>query len=160
MQGGSRAWRGVRAAGHGLFYATMGGVFLVLLVIGLITFADRDLPTYWGAFTETSTTCDPPGPRSTCLSKGTWVSDDGSIVKDDINLDGSVGQGETVRAAYHPGGFMGDDVNNIVHVGIWAHAGLWMPWVMLAGFGAITWTQYRDWGRAAAYTPRHRAGGS
>ena len=145
MQGGSRAWKGVRAAGHGLFYATMGGVFLVLLVIGLITFAARDLPTYWGPFTE---------------SKGTWVSDDGSIVKDDINLDGSVGQGETVRAAYHPGGLMGDDVNNIVHAGVWAHAGLWMPWVGLAGLGAIAWTQYRDWARAAAYTPRHRAGGS
>jgi hypothetical protein len=125
-------WARLRRTGHVPFYVTMGAICAVVLAIGLTTFADRDRPTYWGTFSETSTTCGPSAPRRACIITGRWVSDDGTMVKVDITLDGSVGQVQSVRAAYRPGGPMGDDVSDVVHAGIWANGGLRMPWVRLA----------------------------
>lgn len=156
-----RIWDGLRATGHALFYVIMASVCAGLVVIGVIELVGRDRPMHWGTFSETSTVCDPPSPRgSACTYTGTWVSDDGSIVKTDITLDGAIEPGQSVRASYQPGGPMGDDVNNIVHTAFWSKAGLWVPWVAAASFAAITWYQHRRWRREArghTYRGRHCA---
>ena len=156
-----RIWDGVRATGHALFYVIMASVCAVFVVIGVIELVGRDRPTHWGTFSETSTVCDLPSPRgSTCTYTGTWVSDDGSIVKTDITLDGSVDPGQSVRASYQPGGPMGDDVNNIVHTALWSKVGLWFPWAAAVSFATITWYQHRRWrreSRGRRYRGRHSA---
>lgn len=139
-----RVWGALRATGHAAFYLVMVVVVIVFIVIGVVQVLDRDQPTYWGTFTEKSTTCD-PGPRGPCTQTGTWVSDDGSIVKVGIILDGSVEQGRSVRASYRPGGLMGDDENNIVHTAFWSKAGLWFPWVAAVLTGALLWDRHRHW---------------
>jgi hypothetical protein len=152
-------WRGLQVAGHALFYLVMGLCLLAVLVLGVANLADRDRPKYWGTFTEQSTSCD-PGPRGGCTATGIWTSDDGRIVRRDVLLDGSVEPGRSVRASYQPGGAFGDDTNNIVHTAMWSNAGLWMPWLFLATFGAVTWRQRRKWVRDAQgrrYVGRHTA---
>jgi hypothetical protein len=150
-------WNGLRATGHALLYATMGGVCVAFIVMGVIAVAGRDRPVYWGTFTETSTACE-PGPRGSCTNSGRWVSDDGTIVKDGVTLDGFVERGRSVRASYQPGGPMGDDENDIVHTGSWSKAGLWFPWVAAAVSAAAIWYQHRRWHRDAPdrqYQGRH-----
>ena len=154
-----RVWGAVRATGHATFYLIMGAVFVVFIVIGVAEVLDRDRPTYWGTFTEKSTTCD-PGPRGGGTQTGIWVSDDGTIVKVGIILDGSVEPGRSVRASYQPGGLMGDDENNIVHTAFWSKAGLWFPWVAAALTGAFMWDRHRRWrhdARGRRYVGRHSA---
>jgi len=138
-------WSGLRATGHALFYASMAGACVAFVVLGVINVAGRDRPVYWGTFTETSTRCD-PGPRL-CTNSGRWVSDDGTIVKDDVTLDGFVERGRSVRASYQPGGPLRDGENNIVHTGFWSRAGLWFPWVAAAVSASAIWYQYRRWHR-------------
>lgn len=141
-------WNGLRATGHALFYATMGGVCVAFIVMGVHAVAGRDRPVYWGTFTETSTACD-PGPRGPCTNSGRWVSDDGTIVKDGVTLDGFVEPGRSVPASYQPGGPMGDDENNIVHTASWSRAGRWFPWGAAAVSAAAIWYQHRRWHRDA-----------
>lgn len=153
------AWGGLRIAGRATFYVIMTICFVAFVVMGVISWTGRDRPIYWGTFTEVSTTCD-WGPRGTCTSTGRWVSDDGTIVKDGITLDGSTDRGEKVRASYQPGGPMGDDVNYIVHTEGWTGAGLWFPWAAAALMVVLTWTQRHRWrgaGRGRGYFGRHAA---
>jgi hypothetical protein len=140
-------WNRLRATGHALFYASMAGVCIALIVMGVIAVAGRDRPVYWGTFTETSTTCSDL--RGACTKSGRWVSDDGTIVKDRVTLDGFVEQGHSVRASYQPGGPMGDDENDIVRTASWSRAGLWFPWVAAAVSAAAIWYQHRRWQRDA-----------
>lgn len=137
-------WNGLRATSHALSYAIMGAVCIAFIVMGVISVLGHDRPTYWGTFTEKSTTCD-PGPRGSCTNTGRWVSDDRRIVKDGITLDGFVEKGQSVRASYQPGGLMGDDENNIVHTAFWSDAGLWFPWFAAALSAAAIWYQQRRW---------------
>ena len=146
MSTGSRVWSGFRATGHAIFYLVMAGVCVAFIVMGVISVVGRDRATYWGTFTETSTTCD-PGPRGSCTNTGRWVSDDGTIVKDGVTLDGFVERGGTIRASYQPGGPMGDDENNIVHTAFWSGSGLWFPWVAATLSAAAIWYQRRRWHR-------------
>jgi len=135
----------------------MAIVCVAFVVMGVIGVVGRDRPVYWGTFTESSTTCD-PGPRGACTIIGRWVSDDGTITRDPISLDGSVEPGRSVRASYQPGGPMGDDVNAIVHTAAWSCAGLWFPWVAAALCVGVIWVQRRRWRRdteARRYWPRH-----
>ncbi|WP_418063192.1 hypothetical protein [Pimelobacter simplex] len=67
------------------------------------------------------------------------VSEDGSIVKADIELDGTVEPGRSVRATYQPGGGRGDDAYDIVHTAPWANAGLWMPFVLAVAVAVGAW---------------------
>ena len=117
----------MRATGHALYYAFMGTVCAAFIVMGVIAVFDRDRPVFHGTFTERSTTCD-SGPRGSCTSTGRWVSDDRTITKNHVELDGDVDHGGSVRATYQPGGLLGDDENNIVHTGPWSSARLWFPW--------------------------------
>lgn len=148
-----RVWNGLRATGHALFYGIVGAVCIAFVVMGVIAAVGHDRPTHWGTFTEESTTCV-PGPRGSCTHTGSWVSDDKTIVKDGITLDGSVEKGRSVRASYQPGGPMGDDENNIVHTAAWTGAGLWFPWVAAVLSVAAIWYQYRRWSNDA--TDRRR----
>ena len=133
-------WNRLRATGHALFYASMAGVCIAFIVIGVIAVAGRDRPVYWGTFTETSTTCS--GPRRACTNTGRWVSNDATIVKDRVTLDGFVERGRSVRANYQPGGPIGDE-NDIVHTASCSRAGLWLPWVASAVSAAAIWYQHR-----------------
>lgn len=116
----------------------LGLCALVLVAVGAVEVHDRNLPRFWGTFTETSTVCD-SSPRRGCTVTGTWVSEDGSIEKADVELDGTVEPGRSVRAVYQPGGGRGDDVDNIVHTAAWANAGLWLPFVLAAGSAVGAW---------------------
>lgn len=144
-----RVWSGLRATGHGLFYGIMGAVCIAFIVMGVIAVLDRGRPVHWGTFTEESTVCD-SAPRGSCTHTGRWVSDDKTIVKNDIILDGVVEEGQSVRASYQPGGPMGDDENNIVHTPFWTDADLWFPWVAAAGSAAAVWYYHRRWRNDAA----------
>jgi hypothetical protein len=156
MASGGAVRNRLRATGHALFYASMAGVCIAFIVIGVIAVAGRDRPVYWGTFTETATTCS--GLRGACTNTGRWVSNDGTIVKDRVTLDGFVERGRSVRASYQPGSPIGDDENDIVHAAPWSRAGLWLPWVAAAVSLAAIWYQHRRWHRRAAdrhYQERH-----
>ena len=141
-------WNRLRATGHALFYASMAGVCIAFIVIGVIGVASRDRPVYWGTFTEMSTTCS--GLRGACTNTGRWVSNDGTIVKDSVTLDGFVERGRSVRASYQPGSPIEADGSEIVHTASWSRAGLWLPWVAAAVSLAAIWYQHRRWHCEAA----------
>ena len=149
-------WDRLRAAGHALFYAITAGACIAFIMIGIIQFLGRDRPVYWGTFTETSTTCS--GLHGECTNSGRWVSDDGTMVKHGVTLDGFVERGRSVRASYQPDGPMGNDGNDVVHTASWSRAGLWIPWVAAAVSAAAIWYQRRRWHRDAMvreYQGRH-----
>ena len=134
----------MRRLGHGVFFAVMGVCFLVFIAIGVAEARDAAAgePALWGTFVEQ--VCEPK-PRGGCSSIGTWTSDDGSVIKTGVRLDGSVGDDGAVRAQFQAGGWMSDEENNIVHATEWASAGLWFPWVGAAGV-AVTVAYYaRRW---------------
>lgn len=134
-----------RRLGHGIFYAVMAVVFVVsvgLGVAGVKDMADQQ-PVLWGTFTEEDCLPNIHG----CRSIGRWVSDDGTIVKEQIYLDGSPGKDGTVRASYQPAGLNNDSDNNIVHVRWTTGAGIWMPWVLAAfSLGSVVYYN-RQWRR-------------
>ena len=153
---GDRLDRWLTATAHGLFLAFVGAVCLFFAWMGITNALNFSRPTYWGTFTETSTTCQPE-PKGQCLITGHWVSDDGAIVKEGVILDGSVGPRSSIPASYHPGGPMGDDANNIVHVGILSTAELWFPWVCILAFGGWALLYVRRWRKEAEYEAKVRA---
>ena len=117
------------------FGATVFGLLFVLsCAIGVAQAVAASEPVSWGTFT--SERCEPS--RFGCTNVGTWVSDDGSIRKHDIQLDGALTPVVTVRASHRPTGPMSDEGNNIVHAEFWSTAGLWLPWVLAVCCGAWT----------------------
>jgi hypothetical protein len=104
----------------------MGLLFCVTAFLGVASAIDAKEPVYWGTFTQTH--CD--WARYGCRSFGTWVSDDGTITKLEISLDGDPGPDGTVRADYQPSGIINDADNNIVHTAMWSGVMLWLPWVL------------------------------
>jgi hypothetical protein len=78
------------------------------------------------------------------------VSDDGSIVKGGVYLEGKPDDDGTVRAAYQAEGLLGDDFTNTVHVQMTPNVGPWILWptcVLTAGF-TLYWA--RRWKREKA----------
>lgn len=148
-----RVWNGLGAISHTLFYGIMGAACMAFIGMGVISVLDHDRPILWGTFTEESTTCV-TGPRGSCTHTGGWVSDDKTIVKDGVTLDGFVEKGHSVRASYQPGGLLGDDENQVVHTATWTGAGLWFPWVGAIVSGAAMWHNHRRW-RSDATARRH-----
>lgn len=143
----SKLYACARQVGRIMFVGVMSAVALGFVVIGVAEVSDQDEPRYWGNYTEGG--CEAPefgwGP---CRSTGRWVSDDGSIVKDPIYLDGDVAEGGTVRASFRPNGWINDEENNIVNTPQWSNAGAWFPWLAAAGAGAIAvWYSLRWWSR-------------
>jgi hypothetical protein len=122
------------------FYAFAGLMVCVSISLGVAFALDSREPVQWGTFIEED--CEDRA-RGGCRSIGTWVSDDGATVKQDIYLDGYPGFDGTARAGYRPGIMNNDD---IVHTEFWLAAGPWVPW----GFGVIVslWAigQAYSWG--------------
>jgi hypothetical protein len=116
----------VSAVGYAIFFLVMGIVFCIVAVLGVGYAVNAHEPTYWGTFTADG--CVPSGKG--CQSVGTWVSDDKSMVKKHIALDGLMGSDDSVRASYTPTGFNNDAENNIVHTAFWGTARYWLPWVL------------------------------
>jgi hypothetical protein len=125
----------------------MGVVLAVSLVLAIGNTISGIQPTYWGTFTKSGCDFDV---RSGCLPVGTWTSDDGSIERKNIHLDGTVGQGGAVRAAYTPTGFNNDADNNIVHVPMWAGARYWVPWALALFVAGTIVLRARAWRRQAS----------
>jgi hypothetical protein len=118
-----------------ILYCVIFGVLVVIgLILGVGSASSAAQRTYWGTFTQHS--CE-AGFRGRCEGVGTWVSDNGSIVKKSIQLDGDVNSDGTVRASFTPKGFNNDAENNIVHSSTWAWARLWIPWAMSLFFGGL-----------------------
>lgn len=137
-----------RRMGHGIFYVVMAALFCVFVILGVggAQNAVEHQAVVWGTFTEENCLPDYHG----CRSIGRWTSDDGTIVKEGIYLDGSPGQDGTARASYQPSGFNNDSDNNIVHVQWASGMGLWFPWVMVAlSAGAVVYAA-RRWKRERA----------
>lgn len=108
------------------------------LGVGLLTAAGE--PVYWGTYTESS--CEGWG-RAGCHSRGTWVSDDGTIRLENIRLDGHVGPDGTVVASYRPTGFLNDFNNQIVHTEWTSWLGPWVPWGVGVGTSIAAFIQIR-----------------
>lgn len=113
--------------------------------LGVADLLDADEPVFWGTFSEEDCV---GGGRMGCQSVGTWVSDDGSIRKTGVALDGRPDSDGSVRATYRPTGVINDEENNIVHVG--GADGLYsaMLWVAAAGAGAGLALYIADWRRS------------
>lgn len=111
-----------------------GLLFAICLGIGVAQAVAASEAVYWGTFTAER--CEPS--RFGCSNIGTWVSDDGTLRKVGVRLDGAIEPVGSVRAVYRPTGPLNDDVNNIVHTEFWSTAGLWFPWVLAAFFGIWT----------------------
>ncbi|MBW8764620.1 MAG: hypothetical protein JF592_18915, partial [Microbacterium sp.] len=71
---GRSIWRRI---GHVVGYAIMGILLAVALVLAIGITVSGPQPSFSGTFTQTG--CDYA--RNGCQPVGTWVSDDGSIVK-------------------------------------------------------------------------------
>lgn len=133
-----RPRRGYRDAfklvGNVLYIGICGLLLLVSLVLGVGTVSNSSERTYSGTFTQQS--CD-LGYRGRCEGVGTWISDNKSMIKKDIHLDGDANSDGTIRADYTPTGFNNDAENNIVHTPTWGGAKYWLPWAMCTFFGGL-----------------------
>lgn len=139
----------------------VGLLSLVLLFLTVMTIVDLREPTVWGTFVEEG--CEnPPGisryPR-VCRPYGEWRSDDGSITRDRIYLDGWSDEDGTTRTSFQPSGINNDDDNNIVHSELMT---TFAPWFVILFFGGVlAWLGMRlqmwRYSRSARIRPRKRA---
>lgn len=136
----------VRPVGRVITYLLMTVLLVCSVAIGVATGKDAadHQPVVWGTFHQES--CKPAA-RAGCTPVGTWVSDDGVIVRDQIQLDGVPEPDGTARANYQPSGLMSDSDLNIVHTAQGTELKLWLPWALAAW---IVWSTVR-------YTVRSRS---
>lgn len=126
---GSARSRTRRVFGQVTAYVVIGAFAAVFIALAVINTIDAQEPVIWGTFTEEY--CQET--RRGCSSIGTWVSDDQTVTKTDIRLDGWVEPGGAIRAAYQPTGIISDADNHIVHAAGWMSIGPYFPWVAAAG---------------------------
>ncbi|MFZ4842362.1 hypothetical protein [Mycetocola saprophilus] len=102
------------ARGRSLLFILTAGILIVgaLAVAGVVAFVainnaveQSGEPVEWGTFTEHELVCHEARRVDSCLSRGSWVSDDGSRVVKSIDLDARIGSGESIRAGFQPEGF-------------------------------------------------------
>ncbi|GAA1925402.1 hypothetical protein GCM10009775_17040 [Microbacterium aoyamense] len=132
-----------RRLGQLVFYVVAA---LIAGAFGLLIYAfaaDLGQPRIWGTFTHED--CE-PRPRGGCREVGTWVSQDGSLVKEDVYLDGGSGPDGTTPASYQPSGIISDETNNIVHVPALTGAGLWLSSAFLIGWLGYVAYKALQWG--------------
>lgn len=110
--------------------AILASAAVAFALLGVAGALDADEPVFWGTYEEDN--CDTYA-RSGCRSQGTWISDDGSIRKSGIYLDGRPSADGTARASYRPTGVINDLENNIVHVEAWPGLSTVLPWVACVG---------------------------
>ncbi|MBB3157160.1 hypothetical protein FHS07_000844 [Microbacterium proteolyticum] len=114
-------WRGFGRVASALIVGALAVVLVVLLVISVL---DLRQPVIWGTFTQTD--CE-PRPRGGCRAIGTWVSDDGDLVRHDVYLDGWPEDDGTSRASYQPTAILGGESADIVHSSLLTGVA---PWVI------------------------------
>ncbi len=132
----------LQRVGRIAFYALASLLLCILAGLGVTGAIDSTQPVRWGTFTEES--CESRA-RGGCRSLGTWVSDDGTITRREVYLDGRTEPGGIVRAGYRPAGIIDHD-NDIVHTEVGIGGGVWMPWVFAAGFLGCTVAKAYEWG--------------
>jgi hypothetical protein len=137
---GRRRRDGLKMAGNIVYCVFFGLLLLISLVLSVGSASSATERSFSGTFTQHR--CE-SGYRGRCEGVGTWVSDSGSIVKKDIQLDGDVNSDGTVRATYTPKGFNNDAQNNIVHTSTWAWARFWLPWAMVLLFAGLILVRVR-----------------
>lgn len=139
-----RRWHApVRIAGQALFMVVMGALLVCAVILGIDAASTADEPIVWGTFQETD--CEQRA-KGGCRSIGTWTSDDGTIRKTNVKLDGWPESDGSVRASYRPHGFLNDDENNIVHVEAFAYGWLWGPWAgVLFIIGVVVYYSRKWW---------------
>ncbi|MGU3643417.1 hypothetical protein ACLBXX_00495 [Microbacterium sp. C23T] len=131
-----------RRLGQVLGYVLGGCLAVIVAALFVASVLDLAQPRIWGTFTQTD--CE-PRPRGDCRPVGTWVSDDGDIVKREVYLDGWTDDTGTTRASYQPTAIISDESNNIVHtpgltgVGPWLSGALLLGWVGYMLFKAASW---------------------
>ena len=142
----------VRVARQAIFAVVTAALLVVSATLAIGGTLSADESVVWGTFRQTD--CEPK-PRGGCRSVGVWMSDDRTIRKIDVYLDGSPNSDGTVRAAYRPHGFNNDNENNIVHVEMFAYGWVWAPRLLtliLFGMAAYYWRRW--WPRS--YVRRSR----
>ncbi|MFT3876161.1 MAG: hypothetical protein QM708_07055 [Propioniciclava sp.] len=134
----------LRRVGRAFFYALMAVCFVATVMLGIAEAIDvvNNEPKIWGTYRETECV---PAVRG-CDSYGTWESDDGSIRKERVGLDGGVDEDGTARAAFQPHGLRSDDDLGMVHTAFWVDAAVWLPWVLAAWIAGVA-VHYRREGR-------------
>lgn len=144
-QRSSQGMARLRGYGQVAVVVFFGLIGLFCVGVAAVAWHDNSQPVTWGRFTETSTVCDGWGRGRTCTISGDWISDDGSISRRSVQLNGDVEPGETVAAGYRASGLINDIDNNLVHSGRYIHSG---PWISLLGggfsfaAGAFYWRRY------------------
>lgn len=147
--------------GYGFFFVLMAATCLgsVVLAVGAVADAATNQPVYWGTFVQED--CLPA--YRECRSIGRWASDDGSLAKEHIYLDGHPGSDGRARASFQPEGFTNDTNNNIVHVESSTGVKLWPPFALIAMTGGMAFYSLLGWrrwrvrrGRFSARAPRRR----
>ncbi|HEY4269236.1 MAG TPA: hypothetical protein VGM94_13695 [Galbitalea sp.] len=131
---GRRRRGALKMAGNIAYCVFFGLLFIVSLLLGISSAFSATQRSYSGTFTQHS--CE-SGYRGRCESVGTWVSDNGSMVKKNVQLDGDVNSDGTAPATYTPKDFNNDAENNIVHTSTWAPARFWLPWALVLLFGGL-----------------------
>ena len=138
--------------GRVLFLVLMSVVLLVSGILGVASVVDAGETVYWGTFTSES--CEPA--RYGCRAVGTWTSDDRSMVKHDIYLDGPLDADGTARASFRPTGLVNDEMNNIVHTSFGTGLAPWIDWVLFVIAAFWTWFYASKWhGERRTAIPRH-----
>ena len=141
-----RIGRWWRAGGRVLFYLVAAAMTLMLACLTVASIADLAQPRQWGTFTQTD--CE-PRPRGGCREVGTWIGDDGTLIKRDVYLDGWTEEGGSTRASYQPDAIISDESNNIVHtagltgIGPWIVGAILIWWVGYALYKAVSWGHVR-----------------
>lgn len=115
---------GLRGFGRVATALILGVLAVVLVALLVVSVLDLRQPVIWGTFTQTD--CE-PRPRGGCRAIGTWVSDDGTIVRRGVALDGWPEDDGTSRAGYQPTAILGGESADIVHAPLFVGAG---PWIL------------------------------
>ena len=151
------AWWG--AVGRIIFYLVAAAIGAGLASLTVASIVDLGQPRQWGTFTETD--CEPTL-RGGCRSIGTWVSDDKTLFKHDVYLDGRPDEGGSARASYQPDAILSDESNNIVHAAGLTGMGPWVSGAVLIGWGGYVLYKAMSWGdiRTASRQRRRHTGGS
>lgn len=111
----------------------------VSFALGIQFAIDQQGATVWGVYTEER--CESQL-RNRCHSIGTWVSDDGTITRRGVTLDGFPGADGTVRAGYRPDAEIGGDV---VHTSFWIDAGAILSFGLAIWSGGMFVNELRKW---------------
>lgn len=144
-------WRRIGQLGFYAFTVAFAALLAVLLVVGVL---DNAEPRIWGTFIQTDCWS---GWRGGCRPLGTWISDDGDIIKHAVYLDGWPDGTGTARASYRPTGILVND--SIVHTAELTYAGPWIIGAILLFLVGYALYRAASWGDIVIPSRRRRRRG-